>query len=386
MTTSKQSIITLLLLVLLSASVHAQDALINIDGTPDYRASVTKAYRTLQFRTCTYGALPKEGSGIRLGIYQAQAACGPGATAKNMQRLETAIQQAKTYNVQLLSFPELYLPGYTLSSSEAQQVAELKTGPSITKAKELAKANNMALIVPYAEKVANDDGTFKYYDSIAVINETGELLNSYKKTQLYGQQERDNWSPGDGPYQVYSIFGFPVGVLNCYECEFPELSRILALKGAKLIVGPTAADNYYRLPNGKRSKVPYPDVSKILFQANAYANNIFFAYANRSGYEERDNDEWHYRGNSIIYGPHGDILVEASHEQDTLLIADCIPAYYGMTHPAPDYYYLKDRRPERYKQLTNPEANFLPINPEEITLDTKFLNGSYCYPTNKCSK
>jgi len=157
------------------------------------------------------------------------------------------------------------------------------------------------------------------------------------------------------------IVNFSIGVLNCYECEFPELSRILALKGAKLIVGPTAADNYYNLPDVERSKVPYPDVSKILFPANAYANNIFFAYANRCGYERRGADEWHYRGNSIIYGPHGDVIAEASHQQDTMLIADCVPAYYGMTHPAPKYYYLKDRRPEQYRGLIAPTVNFLNI-------------------------
>ena len=96
----------------------------------------------------------------------------------------------------MLSFPELYVPGYTLSPEDAKKVAEYKTGPSITKAREIAKEYNMALIVPYAEKVDEDDGVTRYYDAIAVIKETGELLNSYRKTHLYGQQERDNWSCG----------------------------------------------------------------------------------------------------------------------------------------------------------------------------------------------
>jgi len=180
---------------------------------------------------------------------------------------------------------------------------------------------------------------------------------------------------------VHSIFGFPVGVLNCYEYEFPELSRILALNGAKLIVGPTAADNYYTLPDGQRSAVPYPDTSTLLIPANAYANNIFFAYANRAGYEQRGGNEWHYRGNSIVCGPHGDIIVAANHEQDTLLIADCVPAYYGMTHPAPDYFYLKDRRPELYGQLVSETADFLDLSTSEFTLDTDFLEGGFTYPS-----
>jgi len=348
---------------------------------PVYRKSVMESYRKLQYMTCIYQDVPARGTGIRLGIYQVQAACGPGATAKNLARLEKAVKLAKTYKVQLLSFPELYLPGYTLSPEMAKEVAEYKEGPSITKGCKIAKKYNIALLIPYAEKVDQPDGSMKYYDSIAVINEKGQLLNSYRKTHLYGQQERDNWSFGTSDFPVYFIFGFPVGVLNCYECEFPELSRILALRGAKLIVGPTAADNYYTLPSGKRSDVPYPDVSKILFPANAYANNIFFAYSNRAGYEHRGKDEWHYRGNSIICGPHGDIIVAASHEQDTMLIADCIPAYYGMTHPAPKYYYLKDRRPELYKELVAEKVDFLDTTEHPIDLNTDFLKGGYIYPS-----
>ncbi len=350
------------------------------DGTPEYRKSVEDSYRKLMIKTSIYQEVPQRGSGIRLGIYQAQAAYGEGATEKNLKRLEEAVETAKKWNVQLLSFPELYLPGYTLSPEEAAKVAEYKNGSSITKARQVAKNYNMALIVPYAEKVDQPDGTTKYYDSIAVISEKGELLDSYRKTHLYGQQERDNWSFGTSDYPVHNIFGFPVGVLNCYEAEFPELQRILALNGAKLIVAPTAADRYYTLPSGQRSKVPYPDISKLLIPASAYANNIFFAYSNRAGYEKRDNNEWHYGGNSIVSGPHGDTLVSANHEQDTLLIADCVPAYYGMTHPAPAYYYLKDRRPELYGALVSNEAKFLDTTPSPVDLDTNFLEGGFTYP------
>ena len=349
------------------------------DGTPDYKLSVLESYRKLQYKMSIYGDVPEAGSGIRLGIYQIEAACADGATKKNMELLEEAIKLAKKFDVQLLSFPELYVTGYTLSPDDAKNVAEFKDGPSITKACELAKKFNIALIVPYAEKVDDSDGVTRYYDAIAVIKETGELLNSYQKTHLYGQQERDNWSCGTSDYPVYNIFDFPVGVLNCYECEFPELQRILALNGAKLIVGPTAADSYYRLPDGKRSAVPYPDISELLIPANAYANNIFFAYSNRVGYEKRGDDQWHYGGNSIICGPHGDVIVNANHEQNTMLIADCVPAYYGMTHPAPNYYYLKDRRPELYKKLVDTKVNFLDMRGDKVDFKTDLFKTGYKY-------
>jgi len=352
------------------------------DGTPDYKLSVEDGYRKLQYKMSIYGEVPERGSGLRLGICQIEAACADGATTKNMELLEEAVRQAKVYDVQLLSFPELYVTGYTLSPEDAKKVSEYKDGPSITKACEIAKRFNMALLVPYAEKVDEAGDDIRYYDAIAVIKETGELLNSYRKTHLYGQQERDNWSCGTSDYPVYNIFDFPMGVLNCYECEFPELQRILALNGAKLIVGPTAADSYYRLPDGKRSAVPYPDISEILIPANAYANNIFFAYSNRTGYEKRGDDQWHYRGNSIICGPHGDVIVNANHEQNTMLVADCVPAYYGMTHPAPNYYYLKDRRPELYKRLVDKKVDFLNERGDKIDLKTDFFKTGFFYKEN----
>ena len=327
--------------------------------SPEYGAAVTDSYRSLMFKTSVYGDLPASGKGLRLGVYQAQADYGPGASAKNMDRLEKMARIAKERGVQLLSFPELYVPGYTLSPEEAKQVAEPADGASITRARALAKELQMAMLVPYAEKAESAQGA-KYYDSIAVIDEQGALVTSYKKTHLYGQQERDNWSFGEQPPPVFTVFGFPVGVLNCYENEFPELSRMLALQGAKLIVGPTAADCYYTLPSGERSAVPYPDISTLLLPAFAYANNVFFAYSNRCGFEKRGEDTWHYRGNSIVIGPHGDVIVEAGHQQDTLLVADCIPDHYGMTHPAPKYEYLKDRRPRMYSPLVAPEAQFIP--------------------------
>ena len=334
--------------------------------SPDYDRTVTQSYRKLMVKSAVYQSLPGKGQGIRLGIYQAQGDCGPGATAKNMDRLERAAETAKKYGIQLLVFPELYVPGYTLDPAAAKKVAEFADGESIARARKVAARLSMALVVPYAEK-AEVKGKLLYFDSIALIDETGKLVTSYRKTHLYGQQERDNWSFGSKPPPVFRPFGFPVGVLNCYENEFPELVRLLALKGAKLIVGPTAADCYYTLPNGTRSAVPYPDVSTMLFPANAYANNVFFAYANRCGYERRGGNDWHYRGNSIVIGPHGDIKVAADHQQDTLLVADCVPAYYGMTHPAPKYNYLRDRRPEMYAPLTAPQADIQP--------------GGWTYPT-----
>lgn len=318
------------------------------------------ANRMLQLKTCTFVAPPAHGKGVRLGVYQAQAACGDGATEKNMSRLHDVVELAAKQCVQLLAFPELYVSGYTLSPTDARHVAETMDGPSITEARAAAKAQNIALLVPYPEKAETNAGV-QFFDSIAIIAADGSLVDSYRKTHLYAQQERDDFAFGSELSPIFEVNGFPVAVLNCYECEFPELTRALALRGAKLVVGPTAADHFYKMADGKQSPVPYPDISTVLIPAFAYANNIFYSYANRAGYEKRGDNQWHYRGNSIICGPHGDVIVAAGHEQDTLLIGDCVPEAYGPTHPEePTYDYLKDRRPDMYGDLTIKTAGFRP--------------------------
>jgi predicted amidohydrolase len=306
-------------------------------------------------------APPARGEGIRLAIFQATRPVGSEvAIQENLARLEDAVQKAARLGAQLMCFPELYVEGYSMTPDVAHRLAERVDGPSITRVREIAEANGIAIVCPYAEK-DESTGEALYYDSIAFVGAGGEMLHNYRKTHLFGMAERVNWSFGytgadkQDAYRVGEVNGLAVGVLNCYEAEFPELSRILALKGAKLICIPTAADYYYNLADGKRTKVPYPDISKNLIPAHAYENDCFVCYCNRSGSERVGAGTWQYRGNSIICGPHGDVIL-AARNVDTLLLADCIPADYGPTHP--EGHYLRNRRPELYGELVAMHVDF----------------------------
>ncbi|HSG31427.1 MAG TPA: carbon-nitrogen hydrolase family protein [Thermodesulfobacteriota bacterium] len=303
---------------------------------------------------------PEKGTGIRFAIYQAERPVGTiEAVNENILMLEEAVKEAKQFGAHLISFPELYLQGYTMTPDVIKELAETVDGLSITRVRAIAEENEIGIICPYAEKDESSGKTL-YYDSIAVIDSDGTLLHNYRKTHLFGQAERNNYSFGycdtnEDPYIVCEINDFPIGVLNCYEAEFFELSRILALKGAKLIAIPTAADYYYNLPDGKRTTVPYPDISTNLIPAHSLENHCFISYCNRSGSETVGSGTWQYRGNSIICGPHGDTLIAARNE-DTLMVADIIPGDYCATHP--EGAYLKNRRPELYKQLVEMEGAF----------------------------
>jgi predicted amidohydrolase len=276
--------------------------------------------------------------------------------------MEEAVTAAKKFDAQLISFPELYLTGYAVSPTEVHQLAQTYDGPILAQVARIAKDHQIAIICPYPEK-AIIKGETHYYDSMVLFDENGQLLKNYRKTHLWGPDEGKIYSPGydfpeEGePYTVQEVNGFRVGLLNCYEAEFGELYRILALKGAQLVVIPTAADVWTLLSTGEKTKMPYPDISQNLIPASGLQNNIFVAYCNRSGIETRRDANGHrveiglYLGNSIIAGPHGDIILQPRSEE-TLLIADCLPGDYGPTHPE-NTNYLDDRRPHLYGELTH---------------------------------
>lgn len=322
---------------------------------------------------------PPQTPHIRLGLYQGYGTAGDiQAVRANLAVLQDVARRASGYGVHLLSFPELYLSGYDVTDAgTAHELAEVLQREAILDAvAATAEQNRLAIICPYPE-AATVAGERRYYDSIAVFGSSGELLKNYRKTHLWGGDERNNWSfghvyPEEGEaYSVFEVHGLRVGVLNCYEAELPELTRILALKGAQLVVIPTAADEYTVLRTGELTKTTYPDV-QFLIRSNAYHNNLFCAYSNRRGVETLHGKiVGGYLGNSCLADPHGNFLVPvislppqredqpgSGWNDHMLLMADCVPAFFGPTHPETKIHeksaatqYINDRRPDLYRQL-----------------------------------
>ena len=219
----------------------------------------------------------------------------------------------------------------------------------------------MAIVCPYAEK-ATVEGKTRYYDSMMLFDRDGKRLRNYRKIQLWGDDEKSNWwypyvdDPEDA-YAVNPVNGINVGMLNCYEAEFPELSRILALKGAQLVVIPTAADVGTLDAEGTWTDWAYPDVSRTIIPSDAYLNKMFVAYANHALWEKRSDGALVgvYLGNSVVADPYGQLLVAADNVE-TLLITDCVPGNYTYSHPEGQSDYIKDRRPNLYSQLVSRTA------------------------------
>lgn len=233
---------------------------------------------------------------MRLALYQGPSPHGDVAAA--FQAVEATATAAAAVGADLALFPEVFIPGYNIG----QMVAEPLDGDWVGRLRAIADATGVAIVTGMAER----EGEGVFNSAIAVGPGEG-LLASYRKIQLWGDREATLFGPGQN-YVTFPFKGRTVGLLICYDVEFPEHVRALAVRGADLILIPTA------------NMKPFDNINRYAVQARAMENGITVAYCNFCG-QEGDLD---YVGLSLIAGPEGDPLAMAG-PGPALLIAD-IPA------------------------------------------------------------
>jgi predicted amidohydrolase len=130
-------------------------------------------------------------------------------------------------------------------------------------------------------------------------------------------------------FPVAELGGFKIGLLICYDIEFPEPARLLALAGAEIILIPTA------------QMQPYEQVARHVLPARAYENQVYTAYANHSG----DDDGLSYVGLSSICGPDGAVLAFAGRGEE-MLFAEFSQEHLAAVRQADPFF--TDRRPVLY--------------------------------------
>ena len=259
---------------------------------------------------------------MRIALHQTVG--HPGDVAANLAEAEAAAARAAEAGAGLLVFPELFLTGYDIGT-DVHALAEPLDGPSHGAMAATARRHGVALLYGHAERAG--DGV---YNAARLVGADGRPRLDYRKTHLYGPGERALFRPGDRLAPVVEIGGLRVGVLICYDVEFPETVRSLALAGAELVAVPTA------LP------APTPAVPNLLVPARAWENQVFVAYADRCGRERTLG----FEGLSTVAAPDGTVLARAGAEP-ALLLAEIEPGRFAGSRARNPY--LADRRPELYR-------------------------------------
>ncbi len=260
---------------------------------------------------------------MKIALYQ-----GPGAVNDPdaaFALMERKAAQAKAQGADVLLLPEMYLSGYNIGPENARKYAVTAAG--LEPARRFAREHGIALAFGYPELVGE-----QVANAAVLIGQDGEILLNYRKTHLFGALDRAMFKEVGTAFPVAKLGGYTVGLLICYDIEFPEPARRLALAGADIILVPTA------------SMVPYDQVARHVIPARAYENQVYVAYANHSG----EDDGLSYIGLSSICGPDGKVLALAGRGEE-MLLAEVERAHHADVRRADPL--LADRRPELYGPL-----------------------------------
>ncbi|MFF7392834.1 carbon-nitrogen hydrolase family protein [Streptomyces scabiei] len=250
----------------------------------------------------------------------------PGSVVGNLKVLDEAARRAADAGAGLVVTPEMFLTGYAIGDDIAR-LAEAADGDSADAVAEIAGRHGVAIVYGYPERAGET-----VFNAAQLVSAEGVRLANYRKTHLFGCFERDHFAPGERSVVQADLGGLRVGLLICYDVEFPENVRAHALAGTDLLVVPTAQMH------------PFQFVAESMIPVRAFENQMYVAYVNRVGRE----GEFEFVGLSTLAGPDGVARTRAGRAED-LVLADVDPAFVAASREANPY--LQDRRPGLYGSL-----------------------------------
>ncbi|MEE1751453.1 carbon-nitrogen hydrolase family protein [Streptomyces sp. SP18CS02] len=256
-----------------------------------------------------------------------QSSGQPGDVAANLKVLDEAAARAAATGAGLLVAPEMFLTGYAIGA-DVPRLAEAADGPSAEAVAALAVRHGLGIVYGYPER----DGE-RIFNAAQLIGPDGARLANYRKTHLFGGFEQDWFTPGDRPVVQAELAGLRLGVMICYDVEFPENVRAHALAGTDLLLVPTALMH------------PAEVVADAVVPVRAFESQLYIAYANRVGQE----GEFEFVGRSALACPDGTTRARAGREEE-LIVGDADPELLRASREANPY--LRDRRPGLYASLS----------------------------------
>jgi len=251
------------------------------------------------------------------------------------ENLEEALKLVRSVDADLVVLPELFNTGYAfLSRDEVRRFAEeIPNGETCKILVEESGRLGKTIVAGLAEKAGD-----ALYNA-AVLVSKGRFVGLYRKLHLFNR-EKILFNKGDLEPKVYMVDGARISMLICFDWLFPEIWRVLALKGAEIVAHP--------------SNLVLPNYCQRAMLARSFENHIYTITANRVGEEKRGDYHLKYTGRSQIVNPKMEVLASASEDQVECRVvqADLELARNKKVTEYNDIF--RDRRPRFYKLLTKP--------------------------------
>jgi N-carbamoylputrescine amidase len=281
-----------------------------------------------------------------LGLLQLRCSTDP---KENLSKAIERIHEAAKRGAQIVCLPELFLSPYFCKTHDMRlfDLAEPIPGPSSEKLAAAAKQAGVAVVASIYEKQMEG----LYYNTAVVFDADGSLLGTYRKMHIPHDPlyfEKYYFRPGDQGFKVFNTRFGKVGTLVCWDQWFPEGARLTALKGAEVLVYPTAIGWH------PREKAEYGksqlDAWETIQRSHAIANGVYVAAVNRVGFEPSNEGGLEFWGASFVADPFGILLNAGSHTDEELLIVECDRA--RTQDVRRNWPFFRDRRTDAYGGMT----------------------------------
>ena len=236
---------------------------------------------------------------------------------ENIEKAKKIINSAAADGANIILLQELFQSPYFCIQYDEKIFKLAQTFEDSTLIKEMSefcKKLNIVLPVSYFEKSNN-----AYFNSIAVIDSDGSVLGNYRKSHIpdgIGYLEKYYFNPGNTGFKVWNTKFGKIGIGICWDQWFPEVARIMALKGADVLFYPTA------IGDEPRSKYDSSGAWQRVMQGHAAANIVPVVASNRIGFEKVQSQTNGFYGKSFICDHTGLMLKEASRDKEEILIAE----------------------------------------------------------------
>ncbi|WP_433549589.1 carbon-nitrogen hydrolase family protein [Streptomyces sp. CA-294286] len=274
---------------------------------------------------------PSSPQPLRIALLQSSGR--PGSVAANLEALDEAAGRAADAGAALLVCSEMFLTGYAIGE-DVRRLAESADGDAADAVADIAVRHGLAIVYGYPERDGADGE--RVFNSAQLIDSTGARLANYRKTHLFGGFEQDHFTPGEQSVVQADLGGLRVGLMICYDVEFPENVRAHALAGTDLLLVPTAQMH------------PFQFVAESLVPVRAFENQMYVAYVNRTGPEGEGAESFDFVGLSCLASPDGATRLRAGRGEE-LVVGEVDPELLRSSRETNPY--LRDRRPGLYASL-----------------------------------
>ena len=258
-----------------------------------------------------------------------------GEIERNLDRTEAFVSKASDLGAHLICFPELSITGYVLSDP-SKVYRDVLPDQILERVAGMAREKGLIILAGLIEMPRGK----KPYISQVVAGPEG-LLGSYRKTHL-SPKEKEIYQAGE-EIRVFRYGEMVFGIQLCYEAHFPEISTVMALKGAEIIFMPHAS------PRGKPGEKLQSWLRHL--PGRAFDNALYVVACNQVG---KTGEGFTFPGVAVALSPAGNVMAKYAGTHEEMLLVDFQRAEIEEIRKHKMAYFIPNRRPELYSELSSP--------------------------------